>query len=69
MKFKRTDINFNSHYFFKNQVTIRAQIQETQRRVEQERREQEEVRQRYEELEVMVLIHKSICKHPFPLGD
>ena len=46
-KFNGTDVNFNSHYFFKNQVTIRAQIQETQRRVEQERREQEEARQRY----------------------
>ena len=54
MKFKGTDINFNSHYFFKNQVTIRAQIKETQRRVEQERSKQEEARQRKEELEVIL---------------
>ena len=54
MKFNGKDVNFNSHYFFKNQVTIRAQIQETQRRVEEERHEQEEARQRYEELEVIL---------------
>ena len=54
MKFNGTDVNFNSHYFFKNQVTIRAEIQETQRRVEQERSEQEEARQRKEELEVIL---------------
>ena len=54
MKFNGTDVNFNSHYFFKNQVTIRAQILDTQRRVEQERREKEEARQRYEELEVIL---------------
>ena len=39
---------------FNNQFQIRAQVKETQRRVEEERRKQEKAKQRLQEVEVIL---------------